>query len=279
MIELQSKIRLDEHRFWLLLITGLLIAFNICLVEYNSVYLLFWLAALSITWRKRKELNFESDIVSTTIGLILIIWLLFRGVIAGSNTDVILRMYPLFSIAGICLVSTKASKIMQYWREILIVSFTGIPGEHIVTFLSIAERISILDAKISRLILWYVGFDVAQKENLVILPTGSIKIAGACSSLNLLILLLQFCFVICLCLAIKRNQKILLLLCSTVIGLGVNCLRLCLMALLIAYDQQEAFDYWHGSAGAEIFTTIAILLLALVYWLLIENKTKVLNNI
>ena len=279
MIEIQSNIRFSDHRFWLLIIAGLLIAFNCYLVEYNSFYLLCWCVALAMIWHRRNYINFESNIFSTIVGLVLIIWLLFRGVTADSHSDVIARMYPLVSVIGIFLLSTKASKIVQYWREILIVSFTGIPSEHIFSFLRLAPIISIMDAKISRLLLWYVGFDVYQKDNLVILPTGSIKIGGACSSLDLLVLLWQCCLVICLCFAIKRNQKILLWLWSTLIALGVNGIRLCLMALLIANDRQEAFHYWHGSAGAEIFTTIAILLLALVYWFLVERITKVSINI
>ena len=278
-MEQQSKMRFGDHRFWLLSIAVFLIVFNWFFVEYNSVVLLFWCAALFITWRNRNDLDFNSNIFSTIIGLIIIIWLLFRGVVTDHHTDIITRMYPLFSLFGLCLLSTKVSKFFQYWREMVIVSLTGIPWEHLYTILSPNQKISIIDAQIARLLLWYLGFDAYQQDNLVILPTGSIQIAGSCSSFNLLRLLWQFSIVICLCFVIKRNKKILLYLWSTFIALGVNAIRLCMMALLIANGQLEAFDYWHGSAGAEIFTTIAILLLALVYCLLIEKKTKILSDI
>ncbi|ELS05527.1 Transmembrane exosortase [Xenococcus sp. PCC 7305] len=278
-MEQQIRIRFDDHRFWLLSIAGLLMAFNWYFVEYNLVCLIYWFAALSVTWKRCNDYNFESDIFSTIIGLILIFWLLFRGLIADNHTDVIARMYPLFSVAAILFLSTRASKIFQYWHEILIVSLTGIPWEHIFAILSLTAKISVLDAKIARLLLWYIGFDVYQQDNLVVLPTGSIQIAGACSSFNLLGLMWQSCLVIYLCIALTKNQQFLLWLWATVIALGVNSIRLCLMALLIANDQQAAFDYWHGSSGAEIFTTIAILLLALTYWLLVENKPNFLSNI
>lgn len=279
MIQLRNKLSFNDHRFWLLTIAGLLIAFNLCLVDYSSVYLLFWCAALLITWRRRNRLNFESDFISTATGLSLITWLLFRGVVSNHPIDVITRMYPIFSVVAIYLVASKASKISQYWREIVIVSLTGIPWEHIAAVLSPINKISILDAKISWLILWYLGFDVSQTDNLVILPTGAIKIAGGCSSFNLLGLLWQSCLVMCLYFTIQKNQQLLLCLCSTFIALGVNGIRLCLMALLVASNQKSAFHYWHGSAGAEIFTTLAILLLALVYWLLIERKREVVNEV
>ena len=260
--------------FWLLVIAGLLIAFNLCLVEYSSVYLLFWFVALSITWKQRNKLDFNSDLFSTAIALSLITYLLFRGVVVNNDTDVITRMYPLLSVLGIYLLASKASKLGQYKRELIIVSLTAIPWEHIFSLLSPVDKISILDAKVSRLMLWYVGFDVSQTENLVILPTGAIQIAGACSSFNLLGLLWQSCLVMCLYFVLKRSQKVWLWICSTAIALVVNGMRLCLMALLVANDRQSAFDYWHGSAGAEIFTTVAILLLAVVYWYAFSNKQE-----
>ena len=277
MIEL--RLSFDDHRFWLLTIAGLLIAFNLCVTEYNSVYLLFWCTAIAITWRNRNKLDFDSGFYSTAIGLLVISWLLFRGVVTNHQLDLIARMYPIFSVIGIYLLASKVSKIGQYWREISIVSLSGIPTEHIASVLFPVAQVSILDAKISRLMLWYVGFDVAQKDNLVILPTGAIKIAGACSTFDLLGLLWQSCLVICLYFTLKRNQQLLLFVLSSIIAFGVNGIRLCLMALLVANKNTEAFDYWHGSAGAEIFTTAAILILAAVYWQAIARHQKVLHEV
>ena len=275
MLQLRNNLSFNDHCFWLLTIAGLLIAFNLCLVGYSSIYLLFWYAAISITWRSRNQLDLKSDSFSTAIGLFLITWLLFRGVNTTGSLDLITRMYPIFSVVGIYLLASRASKIIQYWREIFIVSLTGIPWEHISSLVFSVEQVSILDAKISRLMLWYVGFDVAQKDNLVILPKGAIQIAGACSSFDLLGLMWQSCLVICLYFSVKRNQQLLLWICSTLIALGVNGVRLCLMALLVANSRTSAFDYWHGSAGAEIFTTAAIFILVLVYWLFIERKKEI----
>ncbi len=59
-------------------------------------------------------------------------------------------MYPIFSVIEIYLLASKVSKIGQYWREILIVSLSGILWEHIASVLFLAQ-VLILDAKISRL--------------------------------------------------------------------------------------------------------------------------------
>ena len=278
-MDFSYKTESQNPNFWLLTIAGLLIALNWHFVKYDSVYLIFWIAALSITWRNRNNRSFKSDFLSSTIGLSLISWVLLRCILSNNNVDLLARTYPLVSLIGICLIASKIIKINQYWREIIIVSLTSIPFEHIFMWLSPTESISILDAKLSRIILWYLGFNVHQIDNIVFLPTGSIEIAKACSSFNLLWLMWQFSLVACLCFSMKKSQKILLCIWGTIIALVANGVRLCLMALLVANNHTEAFDYWHGSSGAEIFTTIAILLFALAYWLLTRPINEDLSNL
>lgn len=275
MIDLRNKFLWQDTNFYLLLIAGLLTALNWYLTKYNINYLMFWYAAFYLTWRDRNKYSFDSNLFSTTIGFFLIFWILLRTIfLSNSYSDVLTRIYPLVSVLGVFLLSTKITKINQYWREITIVSFTGIPFEHIFNWLDPTSSVAVLDAKVSRLILWYLGFNVTQTDNLVFLPTGSIKIAGTCSSFGLLWLLWQFWLVVYLCFDLKKSQKILLGAWATIIALVVNGIRLCLLALLVANNQQEAFEYWHGSSGAEIFTTTAILLFALVYWFLTRPKKE-----
>ena len=273
----QIRVNFYDYQFLLLSIATLLIAFNWYVINYNSTYLLFWCAALYIAWKKKDKLNLHSNLLSTAVGLILIAWLLFRGAVSEFDSDVITRIYPLISVAGICLLATKPTKIFQYWREIFIVSMTGIPWELIFAMTPVVSKISILDAKIARLMLWYVGFDVQRSGDLVILPKGAIKIASSCSSFDLLGLLWQSAIVLCLCFTVANNKKIILFSCSTLIAFVVNGLRLCLMAVLVASKSNEAFYYWHGEDGAEIFTTAAILILAAVYWWWIKEPDEVIN--
>ena len=263
----------SNNKIWLLSISALLIAFNWHFANYTSTYLLFWCAALSIAWKKKDNLELESSFFATIIGLILIIWMLFRGAVSDfSSNDLITRFCPLISIIGICLIASKIKNLFQYWREIIIVGLTGIPWEYLFNLMPITEKIIAVDAKISRLMLWYVGFDVRQVGDLVILPSGSIRIMDACSSFSLLGLMWQSCLVASLYFAIAKNERLILGLSSTLIAFVVNGVRLCLLALLVANKQDEAFEYWHGAGGAEVFTTIAILLLGGTYWILTRNK-------
>ncbi|WP_036477308.1 cyanoexosortase A [Myxosarcina sp. GI1] len=270
-----EKVQLQPYSFWLLIITGLLIFLNWHLVAYNSVCLIFWCAALLVTWQNRNTRSLDSNIFSTCLGLLLITWMSVRSSLMSDRaTDVLAHFYPIISCLGICLLATRISHIRHYWREIIIVSLTSIPLSHILSWLSLNKNIAILDAKISRLMLWYVGFDVHQIDNSVVLPTGSIEIAGGCTSFKLLWLMWQFCLVISLCFSLKKNQKVLLALWATIIAFSVNSVRLGLMAFLVVNEHQEAFDYWHGSSGAAIFTNLAVFLFALVYRLLVSHKEE-----
>lgn len=276
---MNEKIQLynSDNRVWLLSISALLIAFNWHFANYNSTYLLFWIAAVSIAWKQRNKLELNSNLFATIIGLILIGWMLFRGAVSESGADIIARIYPLISIAGICLIASKPKSIFQYWREIVIVGLTGIPWEHIFALMPITEKIVLMDAKISHLMLWYVGFDVKQVGILIILPLGTVSIGDDCSSYALLGLMWQCCLVACIYFTLAKNQKFILWLSSSAIAFVVNGIRICLLALLVANKQTEAFDYWHGPQGAEIFTTIAILLLGGACWILMRNKEEMLD--
>ena len=274
MIQWLHNRKLHSHRFWLLAIAGGLIAFCWQLNQYNTVDLLFWGAALSIIWRRRDSLNLHSSPVSTSIGLLLITWTLIRSILTINNTDILTRMAPLVLVLGLCLLATKMSKLGQYWREITVVSLTALPFEHLFSLLSPSTSVSVLDAKFSRLLLWYAGFDVAQTDNLVILPTGTISINGPCSSFGGIWQLWQLCVVVYLCFSLRLHQKVLLWVWATLIALSVNGVRLCLMAILVARNNQEAFDYWHGHSGAEIFSTFAVLLFGLAYWLQTRQKEQ-----
>jgi len=40
---------------------------------------------------------------------------------------------------------------------------------------------------------------------------------------------------------------------AVLVAFVVNGVRVALMAILVAYSSQEAFEYWHTGTGSEIF--------------------------
>ena len=50
---------------------------------------------------------------------------------------------------------------------------------------------------------------------------------------------------------------------AILIAFVVNAVRVALMAVLVAYSNREAFDYWHLGTGSQIFFLITVLLFGL----------------
>jgi exosortase/archaeosortase family protein len=53
------------------------------------------------------------------------------------------------------------------------------------------------------------------------------------------------------------KQKILVPVVGVLVGFAVNVVRVALMAYLIAYSTEKAFEYWHFGQGSIIFSMIA----------------------
>lgn len=276
---LVNKSQLENENFWLLAIAGGLIALHQHFIYRQSgaisiEALVFWFAALTIAWRRRYTLDLESNFLSSGIGITLIAWALLRSILWKGYLDNLNQITPFVSTLGLCLIASDARKVRQYWRELAIVGLSAFPFKYIFFLLSIPEATTVIDAKFSSYVLWYAGFSVFQQGNRVILPTGIIQVEEACSSFILIWLLLQLSLVFCLTFSVRSRQKVLLLLAAIFIGFVVNGLRLCVMALVVANNNQAAFEYWHGSSGAEMFTSIAFLLLGLFYIVITRDSPK-----
>ena len=274
-----NKSQRENEIFWLLAIAGGLVALHQHFIYRHSgsisiEALVFWGAALSITWKRRYTLDLESNFLSSGIGLTLIAWALLRGILWKGSLDNLNYLTPFISTLGLCLIASEIRKVRQYWRELVIVGLSTFPFKYVFILLSIPESTTILDAKFSSYLLWYAGFNISQIGNLVILPTGTIQVEEGCSSLFLVWLLLQLSLVFCLTFSVRPIQRILLVSAAIAIGFVVNGLRLCVMALVVANNNQAAFEYWHGSSGAEIFTSVAFLLFGLVYILITRSPKK-----
>jgi exosortase/archaeosortase family protein len=58
-------------------------------------------------------------------------------------------------------------------------------------------------------------------------------------------------------------KKILVPVVAILVAFVVNGVRVALMAVLVAYSSQEAFEYWHTGTGSQIFFLITILIFGL----------------
>ena len=103
--------------------------------------------------------------------------------------------------------------------------------------------ISGLTARIAAFLLRWNGFHVSQTGVVLSLPVGTTVVHSGCSGLESIAYLLGIA-VICLTLyPVERVKQIIALLTAVLSGLGINSLRVAIMATLASPHEQEALLY------------------------------------
>lgn len=230
----------------------------------------FWCLVIHRLWEKRHQLNLESNLGSTICGLLLIIWMLIRSLLSHNYDDVLSFFSPLISALGLALLASGFKGLKQYGRELGMVLILAVPLAPILGYIDRSLAITTFDAKIATFLLWYLGFEVTRQGVEVILPTGAIEIYLGCSSLEAMISLGQLSFLVSVLFPLKVYQMITILVGGSFIAVIVNGVRLALMAFLVANGDQVGFQYWHGSQGGQIFSTVSFALFGILVYGLLE---------
>lgn len=275
LISVTFEPQLRNPNFWLLGITGCLIAINLNITWTTSqsidqvvFKILAWGAALFLSWQKRHYLCLQSDVTSTIIGLLFIAWVMFRSLFSSITDDVLVNMAPLISALSICFIASGLNNLKQYTRQLAIVFVSIFPTEPLLPILGkligvdISMLVSTITSKFSAFVLWYLGFETERLGVNILLPGGAITIYDRCSGLSDMILLLQISCIVLIIFPLKTYKKLILLITAVILAFIVNSIRVALMAFLVAFSNRAAFEYWHGGDGAQIFSTIAIF----VFW-------------
>lgn len=272
---------LQKPKFWLGAIAACLIVFHLNVgwrlngsVDQLSIGLLFWGAALTLVWQRRDSLNLESNTVSGFSGLLLIGLILFRSLSVKNQDDLLNDISPFISMLGLALLASGARGLKQYWRELVIVLTLSIPVATLSSLIESKVGVSTLVAKFSTFALWYLGFDVSREGVNVMLPKGAIEIYSGCSGLDAMLLLLRLAILFVLLFPLKPYEKLLGPVVAVLLAFMVNGVRVTLMAVLVASSNQEAFAYWHGAAGSQIFSVLSLLLFGLFCRLLLRQTSS-----
>jgi cyanoexosortase A len=293
LIPITFEPQLRNPNFWVLGITGCLIAINLDITWATSqsidqvvFKILAWGAALFLSWQQRHYLCLKSEITSTIIGLILIAWVMFRSLSSSITDDVLVNISPLISVLSICLLSSGFNNLKQYKKELAIVFVSIFPTQPLLPIIGkvigvdISMLVSTITSKFSAFVLWYLGFETERLGVNIILPGGAITIYERCSGLSDMILLLQIACIVLVIFPLGSYKKIILLITAVILAFIVNSIRVALMAFLVAFSNRAAFDYWHGGDGAQIFSTIAIFLF---WWLckfvVTQNEPQVMEAV
>lgn len=275
--EIASLKIIKDIRYWLLgIATGLQ---TICLslvwkaddTGHFGMSLLFLFAIGSLIWEKRNTLKFESEILPSIVGMAMISWVLWSSAnLADGN---IMRLLPFTSAFGVALLASGFKGLKQYWQELTILFFLGVPGV-IASFLF---DIAPLTAKFSAFLLHYFGFDVVSQGVFINLPNGGVEVTDECSGLDTIIYTLSISVLALVMFPINRSKRFFVPIVAIIIGFVINAIRVAMLAIF-AESNEAAFDSWHGGQASYLYGMIGIIFFGCFYWLLLKQEEKSLSD-
>ena len=269
-----SKLKLFQIRLPAFLLVGIAAAgvfvhlgINLKMEKYShfAMSLIFWLAAISLVWDRRKQIAPSSNLMSCGLGVISIGITLIGAFV---DRNLFLGFAPLGFAVGLALLTSGIAKLLRYREELIILFALGVPK----LLLPLLPDISPLTAKFSAFWLMYCGFDVVLQNNKIILPQGGVDVVPSCSGLNLItyMLGLSVIFQVMFPLPQKNILNVISYVFAAAIGFLVNSIRVSLLALLSGDASHRAFEYWHSQEGALIFVTTSVLIYGVFCGLLLR---------
>ncbi|MBW4442699.1 MAG: cyanoexosortase A [Plectolyngbya sp. WJT66-NPBG17] len=236
--------------------------------QFLEASLICWAAAWFMIWRRRQDLTFKSSPIPSAIGIVCIAWILLRS-LAVSEYDSFMRFVPLLSGLSVALLASGFD-LKRYWHELLTLALMTIPT---TTLLSQFD-ISPFTAELSGSLLWYSGFRVTQVGVMLHMPTGSVEVYPGCSGIVLIWQHLSLGILFVLLFPIGRLRSLIVPIAGMLIAFVANSIRVALMAILVARNNREAFDYWHLGTGSLIFSMISVSIFGLLCYVLLEQADR-----
>ena len=240
---------------------------------------IFYGAIFYLLWRRKNNLKFNLDLPTSLVGTVLIIVVVLKSLTLFSFEDKFICLIPFLSTLGLALLTSGFSGIGQYKKELFLTGVLFFPEEVIGMSLEKFVSVTVLNAKFSTYFLYYFGFNVTNQGTQVslLLPDlGYFKaiVNYSCSGMPMIILLLKLALLITCLFNFNRQQYLLIPLVSVFIGFILGVIRVCILTLLIPYP--TSFDYWHGDKGAQIFSTLAMIIFSgFAYWLIQKREDAI----
>jgi cyanoexosortase A len=248
-------------------------------VDSLTTDLLFYSAICGLLWQRKDSLAFNSDLISSFIGLSLLTALLIKSITLFSFEATLIPLIPFFAAISLALITSGIRGIRQYKQEIFFAWFLFFPPGVIGHLIDRFIPITVLNAKLATYLLYYVGFDASNQGNNVILNLPKLGQFQAivnypCAGVPMILLILKLSLLLICFYSFSKQQKIIIPSVSILIGFVLGSIRVCILTLLI--PEPTKFDYWHGNNGSQIFSTLAILIFSVfIYWI---QTTKDLSS-
>jgi cyanoexosortase A len=234
---------------------------------------LFAAAAASLLWDKRHHIRVGSDRVTQGLALGMLCVSLWQAV---AQTEAIVtpalipavRVLPFVAAVGIGLFVSGWSGLKQYWRELTILFFLGVPS-----VLALPD-LSPMTATGAGLFLYYGGFPATIAGTQIQLPTGFVNVYGGCSGIESITYLLGVSVIGLLLFPLSGHRRFFVPIVAVLIAYATNVIRVAVLAILVSAHHSSAFDYWHEGEGSLMVGAIAITLFCLLYSFLFRQEAR-----
>ncbi|MDX2230850.1 MAG: cyanoexosortase A [Leptolyngbyaceae cyanobacterium bins.349] len=262
---------LQEPKFWLLAIAAAVAAIHLTLLsradnsDIFATSLLFWLAVGSLIWDNRDTFKFDSHLIPSLVGVLLLALILLRVTFSPDSASSAWAL-PFIATLGLGLLAAGFRGLRQFWKELIIF---GLLAFYPILQLTLqAIDLSELTAMASAFNLSYLGFPVQRQGVFLVMQTSRVEVYGACSGIQSILQLLCISVLFLLMFPLKhRWQQVITVISAVLIAFMVNSFRVSLMAILNNGGDKNAFDYWHEGQGSLIFSAIAVFIFGLFCWL------------
>ncbi len=257
-------------------LSGLLVSILLTLtwrtdeVDHLGMTILFCLAIATLIQERKETLIFKSSVLPTILGFLLVAWLLLYSLSTPEAYSDFVRIYPFVAGIGLALIASGFNGLRQFWKELTILFFLGIPR----VIVSSTIDISPITAKFSSFLLWYGGFEVTLDGVFIRLPGGAVEVYEGCSGLESMSYLLGLSVITLMMFPMLNIKRILLPLVAIATGFFVNGIRVSLMAVLAASQNKPAFDYWHEGDGSMLFAVGAVLIFGFICFFFMKQSSK-----
>ncbi len=280
------KFNLPNHSFLLLFIFGLISAINLTLywridkdVQNWSYLLLLYIAILFNIYERRNHIAFVSKFPANFIGFCLVIIPYIKAGFLVEAIYIYWYFIALTSATGLALLASGFQGIKQFQKElaiIVILPTLGFIFTRLLLLLLGRFHVTLIAAKITSFVLWYLGFDSVNQGTIVYVNDGAINIHEACTGIPLLLMLLRISMTLIIFFPSFLKNTYLPFILSVVISGVFSITRLVIMALVVT--DKPAFHYWHGLEGGNIFAALSFLLFGSIILLLSPNNQIPLSS-
>jgi exosortase/archaeosortase family protein len=170
-----------------------------------------------------------------------------------------LKILSFILLGGVLLLSCGWSGLVSQWRLTAILLVVAAP-EKCLEWLNYGGILILAHTRIAGFLLHCLGFDLAIRGTMLVLPTDSVEVQEACSGLILMLLLLKISIIASIAFPIRLTLRLMMCAAALLTGFTVGVARIAVLAAIV--HKRDWFAQMHGPAGMSLFPLLGFLLYA-----------------